>query len=85
MFVICTPEQSEDMLQELIGLEKRLFTQLGLHFKVLLLKLLAKTLVSVWSPLSALRGAGASAAHPYEIVKSRHSGQLCQTLALHVI
>lgn len=35
MFVICTPEQSEDMLQELVTLEQRLFTELGLHFKVL--------------------------------------------------
>lgn len=35
MFVICTPEQSDAMLQELVSLEKQLFSELGLHFKVL--------------------------------------------------
>lgn len=35
MFVICTPEQSEDMFQELIDLERQLYSELGLHFKVL--------------------------------------------------
>lgn len=35
MFVICTPEQSEDMLQELVALERQLYSELGLHFKVL--------------------------------------------------
>lgn len=34
MFVICTPEQSDAMLQELVSLEKQLFSELGLHFKV---------------------------------------------------
>lgn len=36
MFVICTPEQSEGMLQELVALERQLYSELGLHFKVLL-------------------------------------------------
>ncbi|CAG9460340.1 unnamed protein product [Pedinophyceae sp. YPF-701] len=35
MFVISTPEQSEALHQELIEIEKELFTELGLHFKVL--------------------------------------------------
>ncbi len=35
MFVLCTPEQSEAMLDELVELELALFTELGLHFKVL--------------------------------------------------
>lgn len=35
MFVICTPEQSEALLGELVELELSLFTDLGLHFKVL--------------------------------------------------
>ena len=35
MFVICTPDQSEAMLAELTQIEEDLFTQLGLHFKVL--------------------------------------------------
>lgn len=34
MFVICTPEQSEDMLQELVSLERQLYSELGIHFKV---------------------------------------------------
>ena len=35
MFVICTPEQSEALHEELIDVEKELFSALGLHFKVL--------------------------------------------------
>ena len=35
MFVLCTPEQSEAMLGELVDLELALFRELGLHFKVL--------------------------------------------------
>ena len=35
MFVISTPEQSEALLGELVDLELSLFTDLGLHFKVL--------------------------------------------------
>jgi len=35
MFVVCTPEQSEALLQELIDIEKEMFEELGLHFKVL--------------------------------------------------
>jgi hypothetical protein len=34
MFVVCTPEQSETLHQELIQIEQELFTDLGLHFKV---------------------------------------------------
>lgn len=34
MFVVCTPEQSDALHQELIQLEQELFTELGLHFKV---------------------------------------------------
>ncbi|KAK9808904.1 hypothetical protein WJX72_006122 [[Myrmecia] bisecta] len=35
MFVICTPAQSEALLQELCELEEEIFTELGLHFKIL--------------------------------------------------
>lgn len=35
MFVLSTPEQSEALHQELIALEEELYTELGLHFKVL--------------------------------------------------
>ena len=35
MFVICTPEQSEALHEELLELEVEMFTELGLHFKVL--------------------------------------------------
>jgi len=34
MFVLSTPEQSEDLLDELTEIEINLYTQLGLHFKV---------------------------------------------------
>jgi len=34
MFVLSTPEQSEALHKELIGIEQEMFTQLGLHFKV---------------------------------------------------
>ena len=37
MFVLCTPAQSEAVLQELCDLEERLFRQLGLHFRMLVL------------------------------------------------
>ena len=35
MFVLSTPEQSEALLEELADLEKEMFTELGLHFKIL--------------------------------------------------
>lgn len=35
MFVVCTPDQSEALLEELADLEKEMFTELGLHFKIL--------------------------------------------------
>ena len=35
MFVLCTPQQSEDLLEELADIEKDMFTELGLHFKIL--------------------------------------------------
>lgn len=34
MFVVCTPEQSEAMHQQLLNLEVQMFTELGLHFQV---------------------------------------------------
>ncbi len=34
MFVVCTPEHSDAMLDELVALEKQLYSELGLHFKV---------------------------------------------------
>lgn len=34
MFVVCTPEQSEALHQQLLDLEVSMFTDLGLHFKV---------------------------------------------------
>jgi seryl-tRNA synthetase len=35
MFVICTPEQSESLLSELLAIEEEVFAELGLHFKVI--------------------------------------------------
>ncbi|KAL4430935.1 hypothetical protein ABPG75_006191 [Micractinium tetrahymenae] len=35
MFVVCTPEQSEALHQQLLDLEVEMFTELGLHFQVL--------------------------------------------------
>lgn len=35
MFVVCTPEQSEQLHQELMDIEIDMFEELGLHFKVL--------------------------------------------------
>lgn len=35
MFVVATPEQSEALLEELADIEKEMFTELGLHFKIL--------------------------------------------------
>lgn len=35
MFVICTPAQSEALLEELCGIEEEIYTELGLHFKIL--------------------------------------------------
>jgi len=35
MFVICTPEQSDAMHDELVALERQLYSELGLHFKML--------------------------------------------------
>lgn len=34
MFVVCTPEQSEALHQQLLDLEVQMFTELGLHFQV---------------------------------------------------
>lgn len=34
MFVLSTPEQSNALHQELIGIEQELYSELGLHFKV---------------------------------------------------
>lgn len=34
MFVISTPEQSNNLLAELTQIEEELYSQLGLHFKV---------------------------------------------------
>ncbi len=35
MFVLCTPAQSEAMLDELCGIEEEIFSELGLHFRIL--------------------------------------------------
>lgn len=35
MFVICTPEESDALHEELIGIEEEMFTALGLHYKIL--------------------------------------------------
>lgn len=35
MFVVCTPEQSEQLHKELIDIEVEMFQELGLHFQVL--------------------------------------------------
>lgn len=35
MFIVCTPNQSEMLLKELLNLEEELFKDLDLHFKVL--------------------------------------------------
>ena len=35
MFVVCTPDQSAALLEDLADLEKDMFTELGLHFKIL--------------------------------------------------
>eukprot|EP00798_Chlamydomonas_sp_ICE-L_P027698 gene27698-7340_t len=35
MFVICTPEQSDALHQELVELEEQMYTELGFHFKIL--------------------------------------------------
>lgn len=35
MFVVCTPQQSEALLEDLADIEKDMFTELGLHFKIL--------------------------------------------------
>ncbi|QDZ18919.1 serine--tRNA ligase [Chloropicon primus] len=35
MFVVCTPEQSDQLHQELIDIEIEMFKELGLHFKVM--------------------------------------------------
>ena len=35
MFVLCNPQQSEGLLEELADIEKEMFTELGLHFKIL--------------------------------------------------
>ena len=35
MFVLCTPAQSEALLDELCGIEEEIFGELGLHFRIL--------------------------------------------------
>ena len=35
MFVLCTPQQSEGILEELCQIEEDMFQELGLHYKVL--------------------------------------------------
>ena len=35
MYVLCTPRQSEALLQELCDIERHLFCELGLHFQIL--------------------------------------------------
>lgn len=35
MFVLCTPQQSEALLEELCKAEEEMYDELGLHFKVL--------------------------------------------------
>ena len=35
LFVVCKPEQSDGLLLELVELEKALYTELGLHYRVL--------------------------------------------------
>ena len=35
MFVLSSPEASNQMHEELIGIEAELFAELGLHFKIL--------------------------------------------------
>lgn len=35
MFVLCTPQQSGQLLQELCDIECEMYTELGLHFKIL--------------------------------------------------
>ena len=35
MFVLCTPQQSEGILEELCRIEEDMFQELGLHYKVL--------------------------------------------------
>ena len=39
MFVLCTPEQSEGLLAELCQIEEEMFSELGLHFQVLVTSL----------------------------------------------
>ena len=42
MFVVCTPEQSEALLEDLADMEKEMFTELGLHFKILVCTMLSR-------------------------------------------
>ena len=35
MFVVCTPEQSEEMLSQLVQIERQLLEELELHFKII--------------------------------------------------
>ena len=41
MFVVCTPEQSEALLEDLADMEKEMFTELGLHFQILVCTILS--------------------------------------------
>ncbi len=56
MFVVCTPEQSDAMLDELVALEKQLYSELGLHFKVLrvLLRIQIESICHYWRLLSSI-------------------------------
>ena len=56
MFVLSTPEQSEALLQELCNIERDLYSQLGLHFRIMV-RLLSTT------PRRSLLGSFASAGH----------------------
>ena len=59
LFVLSTPQQSEALLEELCSLEKEMFTQLGLHFKIQArvstwFRALSKTdFLQVYSPCAA--------------------------------
>ncbi|CAD7703066.1 unnamed protein product [Ostreobium quekettii] len=35
LFILCTPQQSEDLLKRLVDFEEELYAELGLHFKIL--------------------------------------------------
>ena len=58
MFVLCTPAQSDAMLQELCDLEERMFSQLGLHFRMMVLPARGTgSWVAAWLSRKLSRGA----------------------------